>query len=54
MIAQAYKMTYYEFIEHGAASTRTAWFWSYEEGFTACIVLTHQVKTKCWFDDIDA
>lgn len=43
--AQAYEMTFQDLIEHEAASTRTAWFWSF---------VIHQVKTKCWFDDIDA
>lgn len=47
-------MTFYYLIEHEAASTCTAWFWGFEEGFTAWMVLIHQVKTKCWFDDIDA
>lgn len=42
--AQAYEITFYDLIEHEAASTRRAWFWGFEEGFTVWMVLIHQVK----------
>ena len=47
----------YERIKHEAASTYAISFWSFREAFAILVILihhVHHVRTKCWFDDLDA